>query len=57
MAIFERFITPGLQKRIAVFKRQKDGSYSHTTYRSLTEMSYDDRMEYLLSCGCDEAVK
>ena len=56
MTIFERFITPGLKKRIAVFKRREDGSYTHTTHTSLISMSEDERLEFLSQCGCDEAV-
>ena len=54
--IFDRFITQCLQKRIAVFKRQSDGSYTHTTYTSFINMPEEERLEYLLNCGCEEAA-
>ena len=56
MTIFERFVTPGLKKRIAVFKRCEDGSYRHTTHTSLISMTEEERLEFLSQCGCDEAV-
>ena len=56
MTIFERFMTPGLKKRIAVFKRCDDGSYTHKTYTSLISMPEEERLEFLSQCGCDKAV-
>ena len=49
MLIFDRFITPNLKKRIAVFKRNSDGCYTHKTYNSLLEMPDKERMEYIMS--------
>ena len=57
MTIFERFMTPGLKKRIAVFKRCDDGSYTHETYTSLISMPEEERLEFLSQCGCDKAVQ
>ena len=57
MTIFERFVTPGLKKRIAVFKRCDDGSYTHTTHTSLISMPEEERLEFLSQCGCDKAVQ
>jgi hypothetical protein len=57
MTIFERFVTHGLKKRIAVFKRQNDGSYTHETYTSLISMPEEERLEFLSQCGCDKAVQ
>ena len=51
MTLFDRFLTSGLQKRITVFRRQHDGSYSHETYTSLTQMPEAERLAYLQSCG------
>ena len=48
MAIFDRWTTPMLKKRITVFKREPDGSYTHTNYNSLLEMPESVRMEYIM---------
>ena len=49
MFIFDRFITPNLKKRIAVFKKNKNGTYTHKTYGSLLEMPDHERMEYIMN--------
>ena len=51
MTFFDRFLTPGLQKHIAVFKLRPDGSYTHHTYTSLIQMPEAERIAYLQSCG------
>ena len=56
MLFFDRFLTPGLQKRIAVFRRQEDGSYTHETYTSLTQMPEAERIAYLQSCGLNNIM-
>ena len=49
MFIFDRFITPNLKKRIAVFRRNPDGCYTHKIYGSLLEMSEQERAEYIMN--------
>ena len=56
MTFFDRFLTPGLQKRIAVFRRQSDGSYKHEVYTSLTQMPEAERIAYLQSCGLPDIM-
>jgi len=57
MLIFDRFITPNLKKRIAVFKRNSDGCYTHKTYGSLLEMPEQERMEYIMNEIGSDAVE
>ena len=56
MTFFDRFLTSGLQKRIAVFRRQSDGSYTHHTYTSLIQMPEAERIAYLESCGLNNIM-
>jgi len=49
MIIFDRSVTSGLKKRIAIFKRNADGSYTHKTYGSLLDMPEADRLEYIIN--------
>ena len=55
MHLFDRSITSGLKKRIAVFSRGDDGKYTHRTYSSLLDMSEQERLEYIVNAlmQCD----